>query len=120
PGVGLVALPDDRDSVLRELERRARTPRPPTAPLESLFAGFRGPFTAYSAATLRLAKLRDSLAAAKAELDTLPRDAPAYSQLYAVLAGSPTPSRRHRTGPSTRTPSWTARGAASWGAATAC
>jgi len=84
-GVGLVALPYDRDSVLRELERRARTPRPPTAPLDSLFAGFRGPFTAYSAATLRLAKLRDSLAAAKAELDTLPRDAPAYSQLYAVF-----------------------------------
>jgi hypothetical protein len=84
-GVGLVALPYDRDSVLRELERRARTPRPPTAPLESLFAGFRGPFTAYSGATLRLARLRDSLAAAKAQLDTLRRDAPAYSQLYAVF-----------------------------------
>ena len=61
-GVGLVALPYDRDSVLRDLERRARTPRPPTAPLESLFAGFRGPFTAYSAATLRLAKLGTSMA----------------------------------------------------------
>jgi hypothetical protein len=84
-GVGLVGLPYDRDSVLRELERRARTPRPPRAPLDSLFAEFRGPFTAYSAATLRLAKLRDSLAAAKGALDTLPRDAPAYSQLYAVF-----------------------------------
>jgi hypothetical protein len=84
-GVGVVALPYDRDSVLRELEARARTPRPPRAPLESLFAEFRGPFTAYSAATLRLAKLRDSLAAAKAQLDTLPRDAPAYGQNYAVF-----------------------------------
>ena len=64
-GVGLVALPYDRDSVLRELESRARTPRPPKAPLESLFAEFRGPFAAYSAATIRLGKLRDSLDDAK-------------------------------------------------------
>jgi hypothetical protein len=84
-GVGLVALPYDRDSVLRELESRARTPRPPKAPLESLFVEFRGPFADYSAATVRLGKLRDSLAAAKAELDTLRRDAPAYGQLYAVF-----------------------------------
>jgi hypothetical protein len=81
-GVGLVALPYDRDSVLRALEARARTPRPPSAPLESLFAGFRGPFTAYSATTYRLGKLRDSLAAAKAELDTLPRNAPAYARIH--------------------------------------
>jgi hypothetical protein len=84
-GVGLVALPYDRDSVLRELEARARTPRPPSAPLESLFAEFRGPFTAYSAATFRLGKLRDSLAGARRQLDSLPRDAPAYGQLYAVF-----------------------------------
>jgi len=85
-GVGLVALPYDRDSVLRELAARARTPRPPTAPLESLFAEFRGPFTAYSATTYRLGKLRDSLAAAKAELDTLPRSAPAYGRVHAVFS----------------------------------
>ena len=48
-GVGVVALPYDRDSVLRQLEARAPTPRPDTAPLDSLFAAFRGPFTAYSA-----------------------------------------------------------------------
>jgi len=84
-GVGLVALPYDRDSVLRALEQRARTPRPPTAPIESLFAAFRGPFAAYSSATIRLGHLRDSLAAAKASLDSLPRDAPAYAQHYAVF-----------------------------------
>ena len=84
-GVGLVALPYDRDSVLRALEQRARTPRPPTAPIESLFAAFRGPFAAYSSATIRLGHLRDSLAAAKAGLDSLPRDAPAYAQRYAVF-----------------------------------
>lgn len=60
-----MALPYDRDSVLHALERRGRTPRPPTAPLESLFAAFRGPFSAYSAATVRLNRLRDSVAAAK-------------------------------------------------------
>ena len=84
-GVGIIALPYDRDSVLRALESRARTRRPPTAPLESLFAGFRGPFTAYSAATFRLTRLRDSLATAKGALDSLPRDAAAYGQAYAVF-----------------------------------
>ena len=85
-GVGLVALPYDRDSVLRQLETAARNPRPPTAPLESLFAQFRGPFNAYSAATFRLGKLGDSLAAVKGQLDTLPRDAPAYSRFYGVFS----------------------------------
>jgi hypothetical protein len=84
-GVGVVALPYDRDSVLRQLETRARTPRPPTAPLESLFAAFRGPFTSYSAATFRLSRLRDSLTTARSALDSLPRDAPAYGQTYAVF-----------------------------------
>jgi hypothetical protein len=70
-GVGVVALPYDRDSVLRQLEARAQTPRPDTVPLESLFAAFRGPFTAYSAVTLRLGKLRDSVAEAKAGPDSL-------------------------------------------------
>ena len=63
-GVGVIALPYDRDSVLRELEGRARTPRPDQAPLDTLFAAFREPFTAYSAVMLRLGKLRDSLAGA--------------------------------------------------------
>jgi hypothetical protein len=84
-GVGLVALAYDRDSVLRALEQRARTPRPPTAPIDSLYAAFRGPFMAYSSATMRLSRLRDSLAATKAVLDSTPRSAPAYSQQYAVF-----------------------------------
>lgn len=84
-GVGLVALPYDRDSVLHALEGRARTPRPPTAPIESLFAAFRGPFAAYSSATIGLGHLRDSLAAAKASLDSLRRDSPEYARQYAVF-----------------------------------
>ena len=70
-GVGLVALPYDRDSLLRSLEQRARTPRPSTAAIESLFAAFRGPFAAYSSATIRLGHVKDSLAAARSRLDSL-------------------------------------------------
>ena len=64
-GLGLVALPYDRDSVLAALEARARTPRPPTAELDTLFAQFRGPFAAYSQAAFEAGRLRDTLAALK-------------------------------------------------------
>jgi hypothetical protein len=72
-GVGVVALPYDRDSVLRALEGRARSPRPPTAPIESLYAAFRGPFLAYSAAAVRLARLRDSAGGKPVPADSLRR-----------------------------------------------
>ena len=85
-GVGVVALPYDRDSLRRELEARASTPRPPTAPLESLFAAFRGPFTRYSSTSYRLNKLRDSLADTKTVLDTLPRAAPSYADARGVYS----------------------------------
>jgi hypothetical protein len=86
-GVGLVALPYDRDSVLASLGAGARTPRPPTARLDSLFGAFRGPFTRYTAASLRLTRLRDSTEAIKGRLDTLPRNSPEYGRLYAALEG---------------------------------
>jgi hypothetical protein len=86
-GVGLVALPYDRDSVLRELEATARTPHPPTARLDSLFAGFRDPFNRYASATLQLSRLRDSAETLKARLDSLPRNSPEYGRLYAGLEG---------------------------------
>ncbi len=82
-GLGLVALPYDRDSVLGALEARARSPRPPTAELDSLFARFRGPFAAYSQAAFEAGRLRDTLATLKARLDALPRNAPEYRDLYA-------------------------------------
>jgi len=85
-GLGLVALPYNRDSVLTALEARARTPRPPTAELDTLFAQFRGPFAAYSVAAFEAGRLRDSLAALKLKLDSLPRSAPAYRDLYASFA----------------------------------
>jgi hypothetical protein len=60
-GVGIIALPYDRDSILTSLEARARTPRPQTATLDTLFAHFRGPFTHYTDLSYRASQLRDSL-----------------------------------------------------------
>jgi hypothetical protein len=60
-GVGIIALPYDRDSILASLEARARTPRPQTATLDTLFAHFRGPFTRYTDISYRASQLRDSL-----------------------------------------------------------
>jgi hypothetical protein len=82
-GLGLVALPYNRDSVLAALEARARSPRPATAELDSLFAQFRAPFAAYSRAAFEAGRLRDSLARLKSRLDSLPRNAPEYRELYA-------------------------------------
>jgi hypothetical protein len=60
-GVAVIALPYDRDSVLASLESRARTPRPPTVALDTLFARFRGPFTRYTKLSYTASGLRDSL-----------------------------------------------------------
>jgi hypothetical protein len=60
-GVGVVALPYDRDSVLASLEARARTPRPSTRALDSLFARFRGPFVSYTNLSYAAGTLRDSV-----------------------------------------------------------
>jgi hypothetical protein len=72
-GIGLVALPYDRDSVLRALARTARTPHPDTTELQRLFREFRGPFTAYTAAAFAAGQLRDTLERLKTRLDSLPR-----------------------------------------------
>ena len=60
-GVGVIALPYDRDSVLASLEARARTPRPSTAALDTLFAGFRGPFAHYTKLSYLAGQLRDTV-----------------------------------------------------------
>ena len=82
-GIGLVALPYDRDSVLARLAVSARSPRPATTLLDSLFAEFRGPFTGYSSAAFHLGKLRDSQAMVKRTMESLGRDTPQYGMLYA-------------------------------------
>jgi hypothetical protein len=95
--IGLVALPYDRDSVLAALEAASSSARPPTAELDSLFRSFRGPFTAYSSASLRVTALSDSIEDLKSRLDSMPRSAPEYGRLYAVferLSGALPEARR--------------------------
>ncbi len=82
-GVGVVALPYDRDSVLAGMEARAGTPRPHTASLDSMFVRFRGPFTAYTAVSYAESELRDSVGRLRARLDSLPNESPQYSELAA-------------------------------------
>lgn len=86
-GLGLVALPYDRDSLLAALEDSAGTSRPATAELDSLFQAFRLPFTNYASATLRVGALTDSASALRSRLDSLDRGAPDYGRLYAAYEG---------------------------------
>lgn len=82
-GVGLIALPYDRDSVLAALEASAGSPRPDTAALDSLFRAFRVPFVSYTGMLQRTEHLRDSLDQLRTRLDSLPRNTPEYRDLYA-------------------------------------
>jgi hypothetical protein len=86
PGIGLVALPYDRDSVIRELERATPRPAALTRELDSLFQVFRGPFMAYAAVAFRTRAFERSLAEIRARLDTIPRASPGYDSLYRVFA----------------------------------
>jgi hypothetical protein len=82
PDLELVALPYDRDSVLAALEAKG-SPRPHTRELDSLFALWRTPFLRFARATFRSQQFRDSLALLRRNLDSLPRNDPAYPALYA-------------------------------------
>jgi hypothetical protein len=84
-GVGIVALPYNRDSVLAALEARA-TPRPDTTTLDSLFRAFRVPFASYTAAVHRAEELRDSLERLRVALDSMPRNAPEYRGRYTAFS----------------------------------
>ena len=85
-GVGLVALPYDRDSVLEALEAKATSPRPDTTALDSLFRAFRTPFTRYTAEVRRTERLRDSLEQLRTRLDSTPRNSPEYRERYAAFS----------------------------------
>lgn len=85
PGVALVALPYDRDSIIAALAAKAASPRPDVASLDTLFARFQRPFAAYAVAAERAARLQDSLGRIKATLDTMPRRSPAYRMLYGTF-----------------------------------
>jgi hypothetical protein len=79
----VVALPYDRDSLLAGFEARAQTPRPHTAALDSMFARFRAPFTAYTAASYDESRLRDSLRRLQSQLDSTARTSPEHAALAA-------------------------------------
>ena len=103
-GVGVIALPYDRDSVLASLEARARAPKPGTAALDSLFAQFRGPFTAYSRLAYVAGEIQDSLTLLRGQLDSFPGNSPQHRtvasrirRLSDSLIAVQTLSRRART-----------------------
>ncbi len=85
-GVGVIALPYDRDSVLAALEKGAATPRPDTTALDTLFRAFQVPFATYTAAVQRTEGLRDSLERLRLALDSMPRNTPEYRQHYAAFS----------------------------------
>jgi hypothetical protein len=85
PGVALVALPYDRDSLLAALDARAPSARPSTALLDSLYAAIRAPFAAYAAVSESVAVLQDSAGRLKAALDSLSREAPQYRAGYSAF-----------------------------------
>jgi len=84
--LGLIALPYDRDSLLATYE--ARSPRPVhlTSALDSVFQQFQGPFAAYARALYQVERLEQELARLKRQLDSLPRNEPAYAELYRRFA----------------------------------
>jgi len=86
PNVGFVALPYDRDSVIRELERATPRPAALTRELDSLFQVFRGPFASYADAAFRSRTIERSLEMIRARLDSLPRSATSYDSLYRLFA----------------------------------
>jgi hypothetical protein len=86
-GVGVIALPYDRDSLLASLEARARRPRPNTAALDSLFARFRGPFTRYTRLSYAASRLRDSLTVLRKQQNGLSPGSPQHSALSARIRG---------------------------------
>jgi hypothetical protein len=62
-------------------------PRPHTAALDSLFAQFRVPFTAYTALSYQAATLRDSVDLLQRTLGSLPHGSAEYSRGRARLSG---------------------------------
>jgi hypothetical protein len=64
PGVRLVLLPFDRDSLRTVLENRAPSSRPSSARLDSLLGQFRDPFTSYLRIAYAIDRVRSAAAAA--------------------------------------------------------
>ncbi len=78
----LVALPYDRDSVLRVLQGDRQRPPAVVAQLDSLYARFRAPFGAYAGLAYKVQTLERNQAFLRQQLDSLPRESPTYDSLY--------------------------------------
>ncbi len=87
PGFSFVVLPYNRDSLVAAFEARAATPRPATAQLDTLFAQFRAPFSAYTAIVAEIDRLGDSLAALKTRLEGMSRTSEEYNASYRRWTG---------------------------------
>lgn len=81
-GFAFVALPYDRDSLVAAFDAKARSPRPATAELDTLFARFRAPFAAYTTLVAESQRYNDSLAALKQRLDGMSRLSSDYQAAY--------------------------------------
>ena len=109
PGLQVIFLPYDRDSIVRGLEAKATSPRPKVRELDSLFREFRAPYLEFmrvAVTTDRLRRKRDSLTGAlgagapadpgvRAIEDSIARLTPAETAANAALGRT-----RERLGPS--------------------
>lgn len=82
----LVLLPYNRDSVLAILTSRARTPRPDTRALDSIFTAIRGPLAQLLRAADLDHRLRDSLELLRHQTAAEPRGSQRYRELYLAFA----------------------------------
>ena len=82
PGLPVIALPYDRDSVIASLEERAGSPRPHAGRLDSLYATFAAPFAVVAESGALASRLEGEIAGLRRTLDTLPRGAGDYAVAY--------------------------------------
>jgi hypothetical protein len=95
--LGLVALPYDRDSLLKALAASHPEPTSLTRPLDSLFRAYRGPFTTYATLSFQVQRQEHRLAQLRLRLDSLSRASSEYGSLYRSFAtGSDSLAELHR------------------------
>lgn len=85
PGVLVVALPYDRDSIIRAMEQRASTSRPHTETLDSLFQAFHQPFLAFSRVAWQVEQLTRQHDSLERAVKAAAADSPAATELTARL-----------------------------------
>lgn len=80
--IQLIALPYDRDSILKALQGDRLRPEPLTTTLDSLYTRFRKPFGVYALRAYQVQTLSRNQAYLRQQLDSLTRNAPGYDSLY--------------------------------------